>query len=218
MHPQPANESCDTDDTPPTELHRSSPGEPGVSIPALAPTDSDVQAIRETTSSGMFPLDGPAAFEEADKLSFFVDAIKTSQNQRDGEADHCSMQVQTTGSQPFIRIERGADFSDNLHEDFFPRTFPTLFPWGKGGPKARHHSVSIEQHDPDPVGHHSNHSLKYWARYVLQRHGGRFATHPVFCFLVFNILLRSSAPPTAVSAWSVSPRAPSIALNRSMRA
>ncbi|EXU94535.1 helitron helicase-like domain protein [Metarhizium robertsii] len=148
--------------------------------------------IRETTSSGMFPLDGPAAFAEADKLSFFVDAMKTSQNQGDGEADPCSMQVQTTGNQPFIRIERGADFADNLHEDFFPRTFPTLFPWGKGGPKARHHSVPIEQHDPDPVGHHSNHSLKYWARYVLQRHGGRFATHPVFCFLVFNILLRSS--------------------------
>ena len=38
----------------------------------------------------------------------------------------------------------------------------------------------------------SNHSLTYWTRYVLQRHGGRFATHPVFCFLVFNILLRSS--------------------------
>ena len=27
---------------------------------------------------------------------------------------------------------------------------------------------------------------------LLQRHGGRFATHPVFCFLIFNVLLRSS--------------------------
>lgn len=31
-----------------------------VSIHGLAPADSDVESIRETTSSGMFPLDGPA--------------------------------------------------------------------------------------------------------------------------------------------------------------
>jgi len=33
-------------------------------------------------------------------------------------------------------------------------------------------------------------SLKVWARIVLQRHSGRFATHRVFAFLVFNILVR----------------------------
>lgn len=56
---------------------------------------------------------------------------------------------------------------------------------GEGRPqvKARPKSTS-------PV--HPNHSLSYWARHVLQRHSGRFATHPVFCFLVFNSLLRSS--------------------------
>jgi len=90
-------------------------------------------------------------------------------------------------------VERGADFADSLHEDFFPRTFPKLFPWGSGGPKVlKELPDSNIQHAPGPVQRHSNHSLKYWARYVLQRHGGRFATHPVFCFLVFNILLQSS--------------------------
>jgi len=29
-------------------------------------------------------------------------------------------------------------------------------------------------------------SLETWARLVLQRHGGRFATHHVFAFLVFS--------------------------------
>ncbi|KJZ74444.1 hypothetical protein HIM_06040 [Hirsutella minnesotensis 3608] len=92
----------------------------------------------------------------------------------------------------FILVERGADFADRLHEDFFPRTFPKLFPWGGGGPKALHASDLQQQQAPAAAGPHVNHSLSYWARYVLQRHGGRFASHPVFCFLVFNILLRSS--------------------------
>ena len=35
-----------------------------------------------------------------------------------------------------------------------------------------------------------NLSLKAWSRIVLQRHGGRFATHKVFTFLVFNMLVR----------------------------
>lgn len=36
-----------------------------------------------------------------------------------------------------------------------------------------------------------NMSLESWAKVVLQRHGGRFATHHVFAFLVFNMLARS---------------------------
>jgi hypothetical protein len=35
-----------------------------------------------------------------------------------------------------------------------------------------------------------NLSLQVWTRVVLQRHGGRFATHKVFAFLVFNMLVR----------------------------
>ncbi|PVH90075.1 hypothetical protein DM02DRAFT_548459, partial [Periconia macrospinosa] len=35
-----------------------------------------------------------------------------------------------------------------------------------------------------------NLSLESWARIVLKRHGGRFATHKVFTFLVFNMLVR----------------------------
>ena len=35
-----------------------------------------------------------------------------------------------------------------------------------------------------------NMSLETWARLVLQRHGSRFATHHIFAFLVFNIIVR----------------------------
>ncbi|EXK76606.1 hypothetical protein FOQG_18659 [Fusarium oxysporum f. sp. raphani 54005] len=154
--------------------------------------DGDGEVVYGTSSSGMFPLDGPAAFEEADKLSFLADALQTSKSRDADDAEPCAMRLQRTGEQPFIRVERGADFADTLHEDFFPRTFPKLFPWGRGGPKSLGEANSNQRDASVAARRHSNHSLNYWAKYVLQRHGGRFATHPIFCFLVFNLLLRSS--------------------------
>ncbi|KJZ69899.1 hypothetical protein HIM_10710 [Hirsutella minnesotensis 3608] len=186
INPAFAAESCDADYALSTEQSRPSPCEPA---PDSAVLSHEVDTVCETSASGMFPLDEPAAFAETDKLSFLADIVNTNPDRHDSSGS-CVMQVQTTGDRPFVRVERGEDFADNLHEDFFPRTFPKLFPWGKGGPKARCDSSSNLQ--SDPAGRHPNHSLSYWARYVLQRHGGRFATHPVFCFLVFNILLRSS--------------------------
>jgi len=135
----------------------------------------------------MFPIDGPPAFEDTNKLSFLVDAIQTTEEDQDPtQMQRHRIDIQTAENQPFIRVDHGAEFADNLHVDFFPRTFPTLFPWGKGGPKA------LPTPDLDPTKPTRNHSLGYWARYVLQRHGGRLATHPVFCFLIFNTLLRPS--------------------------
>ncbi|KJZ70132.1 hypothetical protein HIM_10473 [Hirsutella minnesotensis 3608] len=189
INPAFAAESCDADNTPSNEQNQPSPGEPATPAPDSAALSQEADTVCETSTSGMFPLDGPAAFAETDKLSFLADIVNSNPDPR-GSSIPCVMQVQTIGDQPFIRVERGADFADNLHEDFFPRTFPKLFPWGKGDPKSKCHSSHSPQ--SDPADRHPNHSLSYWARYVLQRHGGRFATHPVFCFLVFNTLLRSS--------------------------
>lgn len=165
----------------------------GTSILNQDQLDSNGDIIYKTSSSSIFPLDKPAIFSEADKLSFLADAMQIDRSRGNGVPQLCGMNIETMGEQPFIRVERGSDFADNLHEDFFPRTFPKLFPWGKGGPKATTDTESRQQHATERVHNPpSNHSLTYWAKYVLQRHGGRFATHPVFCFLVFNILLRSS--------------------------
>jgi hypothetical protein len=165
-----------------------SPGEPVTSC-----SDRLGNVNYETSSSGMFPLDEPATFSESDKLSFIANAMQINSRESDRDVHSGGMNIDTAGEQPFIRVERGSDFADNLHEDFFPRTFPRLFPWGRGGPKAtrstghRQQCTSENVRNPTP-----NHSLTYWTKYVLQRHGGRFATHPVFSFLIFNILLRSS--------------------------
>lgn len=156
---------------PPT---RRQPAEPSAHVLADAHADRAADTVYGNVSSAMFPIGGPAAFEDADKLSFLVDAMQKAEDQDPKQTEEHRIDVQTAGDQPFIRVEQGADFADNLHTDFFPRTFPTLFPWGKGGPKAR------PKQDIDPAEPTHNHSLRYWARYVLQRHGGRFATHPVF--------------------------------------
>jgi len=105
----------------------------------------------------MFPLDEPAAFAEADKLSFLVGNIQTGQGRGGDDPKLCAMQVQTTEEEPYIRVERGADFADSLHEDFFPRTFPKLFPWGKGGRVERRWVVppsmsSVSAALPDGAG------------------------------------------------------------------
>ncbi|KAJ3550947.1 hypothetical protein NPX13_g11445 [Xylaria arbuscula] len=190
--PTESNDDPHTSDRTSMPIERSQPSasaEPSVSVLGAQYTSLDSEAIYATSSSAMFPFDRPAVFDEADKLSFLSDAIQTSRDAHPAGAGEYGIGVKTTGQLPFIRVERGADFADNLHPDFFPRTFPTLFPWGKGGPKI--------VPDPNCCLHGSvkptrNHSLTSWGKYVLQRHGGRFATHPVFCFLIFNTLLRSS--------------------------
>ena len=104
----------------------------------------------------MFPIDGPPAFEDTNKLSFLVDAIQTTEEDQDPtQMQRHRIDIQTAENQPFIRVDHGAEFADNLHVDFFPRTFPTLFPWGKGGPKA------LPTPDLDPTKPTRNHSLGY---------------------------------------------------------
>jgi hypothetical protein len=136
----------------------------------------------ELTSTGMFPLDEASSFAEERKLQFISNALEreyASDEVGRGVGEEAGIRVEEGSHQPFIRVSHGAQFADSLDPDFFPETFPTLFPFGRGGP------VAFESEGV-------NHSLQYWAKTVLQRHGGRFATHPVFLFLVFNKLVRSS--------------------------
>ena len=136
----------------------------------------------ELTSTGMFPLDEASSFAEESKLQFISNALEREyvlDEAGRGVGEASGIRVGEGSYQPFIRVSHGAQFADGLDPDFFPKTFPTLFPFGRGGP------VAVESKGV-------NHSLKYWAKTALQRHGGRFATHPVFLFLVFNKLVRSS--------------------------
>ncbi|XP_044720115.1 ATP-dependent DNA helicase PIF1 [Hirsutella rhossiliensis] len=63
-----------------------------------------------------------------------------------------------------------------------PRTtFPTLFPFGVGDQGAAAGDIVSSR----------SLNLRIWADIVLRRHGGRFALHHIFAFLVFNMGVRS---------------------------
>ncbi|KAH8745888.1 hypothetical protein F5883DRAFT_263057 [Diaporthe sp. PMI_573] len=85
--------------------------------------------------------------------------------------------------------------------DFFPRTFPKLFSWRKGGPKATADTECCRQHVSETVHNPSpNHPLTYWANQVRAA-----TTRGPFCFassIVSSSSTSSSDPPTAASAWS----------------
>ncbi|RKK60746.1 hypothetical protein BFJ69_g17203 [Fusarium oxysporum] len=166
--------------------------------------------INEVTSSGMFPLDGPPDVADVEKLRFACDAVSegagtghigprtwvgSSAEKRRGHADD---------SEPYIHVSRGDEFADSFDASFFAKTFPTLFPFGVGGPRLVEEAILEVGKAADLRGGNAeaeaavrglvgsrNLNLRTWADIVLRRHGGRFAMHHVFAFLVFNIGVRS---------------------------
>jgi hypothetical protein len=83
------------------------------------------------------------------------------------------------GNKPFIANRRGEAFADSNETEFFPKSFPCLFPWGTGGPK----SITLLAEDETAVSgtngidsdtqgsKNVNFTLRSWAKFLLQRHG-----------------------------------------------
>jgi hypothetical protein len=160
--------------------------------------DDMAAQIHEISSSGMFALDAQPNVREAEKLQYVYDAVDRSTS-RDGMADSTrkgSTSVwQGSGTEPYIIVSRGNNFADSFDVRFFAQTFPTLFPFGKGGPRQAEEGINgvgieVEARMGNLVSSR-NMSLEKWAKILLQRHGGRFATHHIFSFLVFNMRVKS---------------------------
>ncbi|KAM4056436.1 PIF1-like helicase [Hirsutella rhossiliensis] len=174
--------------------------------------DQNVPAINEVTSSAMFALDGPPGVVDVEKLRFACDAIgEGADESRAGPRTWVGCSAAgargrgNDGCEPYIRVSRGDEFADSFETFFFARTFPTLFPFGVGGPRLleetmvevgkatadlRGRAVEAEAAARDSVSSRSL-NLRVWADIVLRRHGGRFALHHIFAFLVFNMGVRS---------------------------
>ncbi|KAM4061310.1 ATP-dependent DNA helicase PIF1 [Hirsutella rhossiliensis] len=174
--------------------------------------DQNVEAINEVTSSAMFALDGPPDVVDVEKLRFACDAIDEGADEsRAGPRTWIGSSAAGArgrgddSREPYIRVSRGDDFADSFETSFFARTFPTLFPFGVGGPRLleesivkvgkattelRGRAVEAEAAARDSVSSRSL-NLRVWADIVLRRHGGRFASHHIFAFLVFNMGVRS---------------------------
>jgi hypothetical protein len=114
VQPDPSDDTSPSGDNVSMEQSRPLPEDLHISAPGPGGVDRDDHILYEMSTSGMFPLDGPAAFAEVDKLSFVAEAIQTSQTRRGDDAEPSAMMVHAAGDQPFIRVERGADFADNL--------------------------------------------------------------------------------------------------------
>lgn len=170
-----------------------------------ADIEGSKETIQEISASGMFPLDARPDVEDTEKLRYIHDALGRGLIPPRRVQDRWSASVEVrrgNASEPYILISRGEDFAKSNDAWFFAKAFPTLFPFGGGGPRQTVENMSEMAEnlvvDADPVGEarsgnelpSRNLSLETWARIVLQRHGGRFATHRVFTFLVFNMLVR----------------------------
>ncbi|KAM4063272.1 PIF1-like helicase [Hirsutella rhossiliensis] len=172
--------------------------------------EEDGDVINEVTSSGMFPLDGAPEVADAEKILFARGAVGP-EGARAGPRTWVGTAAGGTAAdsnggdgEPYIEVRRGDDFADSADASFFAKAFPTLFPFGVGGPRLADEGAAVENAAPS-VGNRGaeaervaealistrNMTLQAWADVVLRRHGGRFATHPIFAFLVFNMGVRS---------------------------
>jgi len=175
----------------------SADGEGGVDE---AEPDSTTVPIHEISSSGMFALDAGPDIADEEKLRYACDAL--GQDAAWGSTRAASAQVRRgCGSEPYVHVSRGDEFADSFDPRFFAKTFPTLFPLGNGGPRQAEECIAEVAGGDDVIPDAEatarnlvssrNMSLETWAEIVLQRHGGGFATHHVFAFLVFNMGVRS---------------------------
>ena len=165
------------------------------SDPVLDP-DGTMDAIHEINSSGMFALDARPDIPDAEKLQYVCDAVtQDTFGDQTGESSWAgSAQVRHghAASEPYIAISHDEEFADSFDTRFFAKTFPTLFPVGSGGPRqAEEHTADETNATARNLVSSRNMSLEPWARLVLQRHGGRFANHHFFSFLVFNKMVQS---------------------------
>jgi len=159
----------------------------------------------EFSSSGMFGLNDRSDIADAEKMRYVLEAFRERSGrlvQGSSWNGHAEVRREKGGA-PYILLSRGQDYADTFDTHFFSKTFPILFPTGRGGPLGAQESLE-DLRDPDAVqdGINANAAarnlvlsrdlgIEKWAGIVLQRHGGRFATHYAFAFLVFNIGVKS---------------------------
>ncbi|KAM4054364.1 PIF1-like helicase [Hirsutella rhossiliensis] len=158
----------------------------------------------------MFALDGPPEVSDAEKLRFACNAVGGDGAENDRKGPRAWIRSAEAGQEgtdvrePYIHVCRGDEFADSLDASFFAKTFPTLLPFGFGGPRLAEEVIlgpegpvnwrgtaAGEETAARDLLSSRNISLRTWAGIVLRRHGGRFATHTIFSFLVFNMDVRS---------------------------
>ena len=93
--------------------------------------------VTELTSTGIMGTKmegGYSVQERLRQLRTMLGDTGPRDNQRRTDFN-VSNSLVTESNRPFIANRHGEAFADSNEGDFFPKTFPCLFPWGTGGPK-----------------------------------------------------------------------------------
>lgn len=128
---------------------------------------------------GMAQLDQPSASPADSAPVVFPSVVITDV---DGSAPSNELRAAAFGhvkerGGAFIGIPHDrAPANEFFNPSLFPKTFPTLFPYGIGGFEDETRLTSI--------------SLKHHVRHLLRLTDRRFQEHPSFLFIVFNMLQR----------------------------
>jgi hypothetical protein len=104
---------------------------------------------------------------ELEQIQSQIDQIRPRQRNANSQPDHPMPSIPTVSSTPLD------EFSDT--QRLWAMAFPTLFPWGAADFKSRRtHTVQLKQ----------------WGQHLLKWHDGRFARHPRFRYMLFDMLNR----------------------------
>ncbi|KAH8654924.1 hypothetical protein BGZ61DRAFT_486819 [Ilyonectria robusta] len=125
-------------------------------------------------SSAIFSIDKQATFAEEDKLEFISLALQAERQFDDsyegGAGEVLLIYIYSSSGRPFIRVSHRHKFADGFSPDYFPKTFPSCFSYGRGGPQ-----VADRNEAEDPVNPLlQDITLESWAKVILQQHSGHY--------------------------------------------
>ncbi|GJC89505.1 hypothetical protein ColLi_12343 [Colletotrichum liriopes] len=139
------------------------------------------EELEELKSTGMMGAAGAGEYSPQERLRLLRNATLEGGQQRRGRKPTSSNAegnrvTYDDGMRPYIISQRGEDPADTNDSDFFPKTFPCLFPWGRGGPRPLD-STDADKQDHEAFGSNKpkGFDLRRWARVMLQRHGTKLA-------------------------------------------
>jgi hypothetical protein len=132
------------------------------------------QELAEMVSTGMLGLDETADYGPRERLRLFRAGLDQTDRRHRGKKrrrNDDGIGYFAGTMEPFIINRRGEEYPDSNDPDFFPKTFPCLFPWGRGGPRSAGEAGVGFTGVSSSRSQDRNFTLQGWARLLLQRHG-----------------------------------------------
>jgi hypothetical protein len=150
----------------------------------LEPVDMEPSQVEEElcelTSTGLISTEMDGEHTPEERLHILrAAAADAGRRTRGRKPDSANKATSLAGSHAglYILSRRGEELADSNDPDFFPKTFPCLFPSGRGGPRVRDNEEE-GMRDTGPAGQDDTQGhkqtgfyLRPWARTLLQRHG-----------------------------------------------